>query len=193
MATKQLDSIGGYLHCHIGWNVVYTSLMPSKYPLRQNQSSVPLHTREPVQTLFLPPLSASMNWTPWTCSLISQTALALLKSNCFLKRSLGNTNRCAPIAGLELSKTFIAIMNPIPHGWWDFPWGFSVLENEFPSCRARIPILFSFFPKVNPSVPFSTWMSRLPRTLWFISHRKHRINIRFTCITLSHCFVPLRI
>ncbi len=90
----------------------------------------------------------------------------------------------APTPGLEASKVFMAVMKPVPSRPRRFSTG--TRQSSKMSSRvteARIPILSSFFPKLNPGVPFSTTMTLAPRgPLVGVGEGHHRVDLRLSGI-----------
>ncbi len=94
--------------------------------------------------------------------------------------------------GRETSNVFIAQMKPVPSRPMRFSAGTSQSSKiNSRVALARMPILFSFLPKLNPGVPFSTMKQLTPRAPRFLSVTA---NTQYTSASppfVIHCFVPL--
>ena len=103
-------------------------------------------------------ISASWNWVFWNC--------AMDLPNCFLSFTYATVvssapsaipSACAAIPIRPPSSVCIAIAKPLP--FWPSRFSLGILQSVKISSyveEPRIPILFSFVPKENPGVPFST-------------------------------------
>ena len=109
-------------------------------------------------------ISASIHCIPWK--------LEIDLPNCFLSLAYLTARSKAPWAiptaceatpGRDLSKVFIVIIKPIPSLSRRFSLGtLQSVKMSSLVTEARIPILSSFLPKVNPGIPFSKMKAEAP-------------------------------